>query len=168
MRISDWSSDVCSSDLRRRPREDRGQSCRAGSGSWGRVEGSGSRRCRADHLLGRGNRSVDGLRERLSARAACSGIWVAAEPSHNVCSNPGDGRGAEQQPTGSARREADAEGFFEHGAEANYGEAFINIDLGAGVLEFRDKDPEYHAGILASRPEIGRAHVGTPVTNEQL
>lgn len=40
--------------------------------------------------------------------------------------------------------------FFEHGAEANYGEAFINIDLGASVLEFRDKDPEYHAGILAS------------------
>jgi len=40
--------------------------------------------------------------------------------------------------------------FFEHGAEENYGEAFINIDLGAGVLEFHDKDPEYHAGILAS------------------
>ena len=40
--------------------------------------------------------------------------------------------------------------FFEHGAEENYGEAFLNIDLGAGVLEFHDKDPEYHTGILAS------------------
>lgn len=40
--------------------------------------------------------------------------------------------------------------FFEHGAEEHYGEAFINIDLAAGVLEFSDKDPEYHAGILAS------------------
>lgn len=40
--------------------------------------------------------------------------------------------------------------FFEHGAEENYAEAFINVDLGAGVLEFRDKDPEYHNGILAS------------------
>lgn len=40
--------------------------------------------------------------------------------------------------------------FFEHGDQENYGEAFINIDLGAGILEFHDKDPEYHAGILAS------------------
>ncbi len=40
--------------------------------------------------------------------------------------------------------------FFEHGAAQNYGEAFINVDLPNGVLEFHDKDPEYHNGILAS------------------
>ena len=40
--------------------------------------------------------------------------------------------------------------FFESGGEEAYGEAFVNIDLGSRVLEFRDKDPEYHEGILAS------------------
>ena len=40
--------------------------------------------------------------------------------------------------------------FFETGGEANYGEAFINIDLGNKTLEFRDKDPEYHQGIVLS------------------
>lgn len=40
--------------------------------------------------------------------------------------------------------------FFEAGGEASYGEAFINIDLDGKVLEFRDKDPEYHQGILSS------------------
>ena len=40
--------------------------------------------------------------------------------------------------------------FFEAGGEESYGEAFINIDLAGKVLEFRDKDPEYHQGILSS------------------
>ena len=40
--------------------------------------------------------------------------------------------------------------FFEAGGEASYGEAFINIDLDSKVLEFRDKDPEYHQGIVSS------------------
>ena len=40
--------------------------------------------------------------------------------------------------------------FFESGGEAKYGEAFINIDLSANVLEFRDKDPEYHRGIVSA------------------
>ncbi len=40
--------------------------------------------------------------------------------------------------------------FFESGGDASYGEAFINIDLGNNILEFRDKDPEYHQGILSS------------------
>jgi len=40
--------------------------------------------------------------------------------------------------------------FFEAGGDASYGEAFINIDLGSKVLEFRDKDPEYHQGIVSS------------------
>lgn len=40
--------------------------------------------------------------------------------------------------------------FFEHGAEENYAEVFINLDLPGGVLEFHDKDAEYHEGILAS------------------
>jgi hypothetical protein len=40
--------------------------------------------------------------------------------------------------------------FFESSGEDNYGEAFINVDLVAKVLEFRDKDPEYHHGIVSS------------------
>lgn len=40
--------------------------------------------------------------------------------------------------------------FFEHGGEDKYAEIFINIDIVKKRLEFRDKDPEYHAGILAS------------------
>lgn len=40
--------------------------------------------------------------------------------------------------------------FFEAGGEPSYGEAFINIDLGGKTLEFRDKDPEYHQGIVSS------------------
>jgi hypothetical protein len=40
--------------------------------------------------------------------------------------------------------------FFEHNGENNYGEAFINIDLVNKVLEFHDKDPEYHQGIVSS------------------
>lgn len=40
--------------------------------------------------------------------------------------------------------------FFEHNGEDNYGEAFINIDLANKVLEFHDKDPEYHNGIFSS------------------
>lgn len=40
--------------------------------------------------------------------------------------------------------------FFEAGGESSYGEAYINIDLGSKTLEFRDKDPEYHQGILSS------------------
>jgi len=40
--------------------------------------------------------------------------------------------------------------FFEHNGQDNYGEAFINIDLANGVLEFHDKDPEYHQGIVSS------------------
>ena len=40
--------------------------------------------------------------------------------------------------------------FFEEGGEASYGEAFINIDLGNKVLQFHDKDPEYHQGIVSS------------------
>lgn len=40
--------------------------------------------------------------------------------------------------------------FFERGGEDKYAEIFINIDIVKKRLEFRDKDPEYHAGILAS------------------
>ncbi len=40
--------------------------------------------------------------------------------------------------------------FFEHGGEGKYAEIFINVDMEKKKLEFRDKDPEYHAGILAS------------------
>lgn len=40
--------------------------------------------------------------------------------------------------------------FFEASGEDSYGEAFINIDLGSKTLEFRDKDPEYHQGIVTS------------------
>jgi hypothetical protein len=40
--------------------------------------------------------------------------------------------------------------FFEHNGEDSYGEAFINIDLVNKVLEFHDKDPEYHQGIASS------------------
>lgn len=40
--------------------------------------------------------------------------------------------------------------FFEHNGEDNYGEAFINIDLINKVLEFHDKDPEYHHGVVSS------------------
>lgn len=40
--------------------------------------------------------------------------------------------------------------FFEHNGENNYGEAYINIDLVNKVLEFHDKDPEYHQGIVSS------------------
>ena len=40
--------------------------------------------------------------------------------------------------------------FFEHNGEGNYGEAFINIDLAKRILEFHDKDPEYHLGIASS------------------
>jgi len=40
--------------------------------------------------------------------------------------------------------------FFEAGGDENYGEAYINIDLRKKALEFRDKDLDYHRGILAS------------------
>ena len=40
--------------------------------------------------------------------------------------------------------------FFEHQGKDKYAEIFLNIDLEKKKLEFRDKDPEYHAGILAS------------------
>ncbi len=40
--------------------------------------------------------------------------------------------------------------FFESGDSEDYGEAFINIDLNNKIIEFRDKDPEYHHGIIAS------------------
>ena len=40
--------------------------------------------------------------------------------------------------------------FFESGGDEKYGEAFINIDLDTKTLQFRDKDPEYHSGILSS------------------
>jgi hypothetical protein len=40
--------------------------------------------------------------------------------------------------------------FFEYGGKDHYGEAFINIDLASKTLEFRDKDPEYHKGIVLS------------------
>ena len=50
----------------------------------------------------------------------------------------------------SAQPPAKIKIFFEAGGEASYGEAFINIDLGSKVLEFRDKDPEYHQGIVSS------------------
>jgi len=40
--------------------------------------------------------------------------------------------------------------FFEAGGENEYGEAFLNVDLGSKIIEFRDKDPEYHQGIVKS------------------
>ena len=43
--------------------------------------------------------------------------------------------------------------FFEHNGSDNYGEAFINIDLGNKLFEFRDKDPDYHQGVVSSLSE---------------
>ena len=40
--------------------------------------------------------------------------------------------------------------FFERGGEDKYAEMFINVDTEKMTLMVRDKDPEYHAGILAS------------------
>jgi len=40
--------------------------------------------------------------------------------------------------------------FFEHGGKNEYAEIFINVDPEKMRIEFRDKDPEYHPGILAS------------------
>jgi hypothetical protein len=40
--------------------------------------------------------------------------------------------------------------FFNANGGPNYAEAFLNIDIENKTLGFHDKDPEYHAGILAS------------------
>jgi hypothetical protein len=40
--------------------------------------------------------------------------------------------------------------FFNVDGESDYGEAFMKVDIQNKTLEFRDKDPEYHGGILAS------------------
>ena len=40
--------------------------------------------------------------------------------------------------------------FFETGGPESYGEAFIVVDLARQTLEFRDKDPEYHPGLLSA------------------
>ena len=58
--------------------------------------------------------------------------------------------GLNNDPTDLRKNPAKIKIFFESGNDASYGEAFINIDLGNRVLEFRDKDPEYHQGILLS------------------
>ena len=58
--------------------------------------------------------------------------------------------GMDSNPSNLRTTPAKIKIFFEAGGEAKYGEAFINIDLGNKVLEFRDKDPEYHNGIVSS------------------
>ena len=58
--------------------------------------------------------------------------------------------GMDSDPSNLRTTPAKIKIFFEAGGEASYGEAFINIDLGNKVLEFRDKDPEYHNGIVSS------------------
>lgn len=40
--------------------------------------------------------------------------------------------------------------FFETGGPESYGEAFIVVDLARQTLEFCDKDPEYHRGMLSA------------------
>lgn len=58
--------------------------------------------------------------------------------------------GLNSDPGGIKASRATIKVFFEHNGEDNYGEAFINIDLANKMLEFHDKDPEYHHGIVSS------------------
>ena len=53
-------------------------------------------------------------------------------------------------PSNLLNSPAKIKAFIEKGPEDHYGEVFINIDLQSGTLAFRDKDVEYHAGILSS------------------
>ena len=43
--------------------------------------------------------------------------------------------------------------FYADAGEDRYAEAFLNIDPKNGMLEFHDKDSEYHAGILRALTE---------------
>lgn len=58
--------------------------------------------------------------------------------------------GMNDDPSNLLDSAAKVKAFFDKGPEGHYGEVFINVDLQAGALEFRDKDAEYHAGILSS------------------
>ncbi len=58
--------------------------------------------------------------------------------------------GLNSNPQNLRSKSAKIKVFFEEGGEAKYGEVFINIDLSKKVLEFHDKDPEYHRGIVSS------------------
>jgi hypothetical protein len=40
--------------------------------------------------------------------------------------------------------------FFEHNGTGNYAEAFLKLDIARGIVGLCDKDPDYHAGLLAS------------------
>lgn len=40
--------------------------------------------------------------------------------------------------------------FHSDGPEELYAEAYLNVDVPAGILQFHDKDPGYHAGLLRS------------------
>lgn len=65
-------------------------------------------------------------------------------------SDPVSDPGLDNDPGDLRTNPAKIKVFFEAGGEDSYGEAYINIDLGNEILEFRDKDPEYHQGILSS------------------
>lgn len=56
----------------------------------------------------------------------------------------------EGEPASTDKKPFKMKIFFEHGGADKYAEIFINVDTEKKKLEFRDKDPEYHAGILAS------------------
>lgn len=58
--------------------------------------------------------------------------------------------GMNDDPSKILTSPAKIKAFFDKGPKDHYGEVFINIDLQSGTLEFRDKDVEYHAGILSS------------------
>src|SRR3546814_2679835 len=119
MRISDWSSDVCSSDLS----------------------------IASPNVLGGDLRTpdVDGERIRLVGRVL-----------------DGDG-----EPAGDAMIEiwqADPQGRYAHPADTRGANmAFRGFGrCGTGT------DPEKRFVFDTLKPEIGRAHVGTPVTNANL
>ena len=65
--------------------------------------------------------------------------------------------GLDSNPTDLRTTPARIKIFFEAGGEDSYGEAYMNIDLGSRILEFRDKDPEYHQGILLSLAGASRS-----------
>src|SRR3546814_18125695 len=83
MRISDWSSDVCSSDLLRR-RAGRDYGCAAGPDDHAGAAGS-----RQPAVLGRRRRGPALHRHRLSARGAAAQCAARALRRRGTCA-PGD------------------------------------------------------------------------------
>lgn len=65
--------------------------------------------------------------------------------------------GMDDDPSGLLTSPAKIKTFFDRGLDVDYGEVFVNIDLQVGVVEFRDKDAEYHAGVLRSLTDLGTA-----------